>query len=303
MNAWPTSAPITSKSSQYDFDARSSRHSFASSHRKTGGFVLASLDSGERKEDLLDATLSKLGVRAQLVERPLAGNATTAQQHEAVADSSSVRQLVDRQKQRAPRGRVVAQHAHRVARLSEIEAVEGLVEHQQRLRRQEADGEHDPAVLPFRELVQTGSEQRLQRKRSDDVVALARPSAMEPGDEPQDPLDRLAGPRMNALGQKVEQLLSSLRLDRLAPGHHAATRCWRHTGHTAEQRRLAGPVRANESEDFAGSNRERRALQRPVRAVALGEVQDMEEVAREHGRTLTGWHAGASGGPARDVLS
>src|SRR5215471_6223508 len=196
MNAWPTSAPITSSNSQYDFDANSSRHSLASSHRKTGGLVLASLDSGERKKDLLDATLGELGVRAQLVERPFAGDATTAEQYEAVADSRSVRQLVDRQKQRAPGGGVVAQDSHRVARLPEIEAVEGLVEHEQRLRRQQADGEHDPPVLPFRELLQTGSEQRLQRKRSDDVVALARPSAMEPGDEPQDPLDRLAGPRM-----------------------------------------------------------------------------------------------------------
>src|SRR5262252_46797 len=117
MNAWPTSAPITSSSSQYDFDARSSRHSLASSHRNTGEFALASLDSGERKKDLLDASLVELGVRAQLFERPFAGDATTAQQHEAVADSCGVRQLVDRQKQRAPGGRVVAQHTHRIARL------------------------------------------------------------------------------------------------------------------------------------------------------------------------------------------
>ena len=45
-----------------------------------------------------------------------------------------VAQLVNRQKERATSRRVCAQHAHHFARLSKIESIERLVEHEERLR-------------------------------------------------------------------------------------------------------------------------------------------------------------------------
>src|SRR5215467_4054100 len=105
MIAWPTSAPVTMSSNQNARDAASSRNSFARSQRH-------SLREG--KEHLLESRLlsgRESGARSQLVERSLAGDTPRTQQHEAIAHTLGVAQLMDRKKERAL-PRVLAQHGH-----------------------------------------------------------------------------------------------------------------------------------------------------------------------------------------------
>src|SRR5262249_6185446 len=110
MNAWPTRSPTTTRSSQYERDAESSRSSFASSQRP----VL-----GERKKHLFEpGVVLKAGSRTQLGHRSLAHDAPTAEQHEAIANARRVGELMDREKKRAPERRELAERAHHVARLT-----------------------------------------------------------------------------------------------------------------------------------------------------------------------------------------
>ena len=106
---------------------------------------------------------------AKLLERSFAGDSASAEQHETIADARGVRELMDRQKQRASRGGVFAQHAHDVARLPEVQSVERFVEHEERLRRQQSHGEHDAPVLALRELTEPRGEQRLEPERESTI--------------------------------------------------------------------------------------------------------------------------------------
>src|SRR5579859_1735267 len=62
MNETPTSGPIATSRTHHDFDATSSRHSFAASARHA--------PLGERKEDLLE--IARRRQAGELVERPFA---------------------------------------------------------------------------------------------------------------------------------------------------------------------------------------------------------------------------------------
>src|ERR1039458_4191005 len=96
MKLWPTSGPIISSNSQKARDARSSRHSWASSQPNRFAGRLR-----EGQKDLLQAPTGQPGWGAQLVERACANHAAAAQQRQAVADAVRVVQLVDGKKQRA----------------------------------------------------------------------------------------------------------------------------------------------------------------------------------------------------------
>src|ERR1039458_1823563 len=133
MKLCPTSGPIITSNSQKAREARSSRHSCASSQPK-----LCESQLREGKKHLLQAPIGQPGRSPQLVERSFAYHAAAAQQHQAVADARRVVQLVDGKKQRAALRRGVAQQRHYIARLPEIQAVERFVEQQQRMRRQQS---------------------------------------------------------------------------------------------------------------------------------------------------------------------
>src|SRR5690349_20678315 len=96
MNACPTSNPMTSKSSQYDRDAASSRSSLRTSQRHAR-------ISGERKKDLFESrcTRRETGALAQLVHSPFADHASIAQEHHAIADAGGVGELMDGLEQRS----------------------------------------------------------------------------------------------------------------------------------------------------------------------------------------------------------
>src|SRR5689334_20784989 len=150
MKACPTSAPITRSSSQYDRDAASSRNSFSMSQRHvvvaetcaSGAGV-----SGEGKKDLFEAAGDEMRLRAKFLQGSLADNFAAAQEHESVANASCVSKLMDREKKRSTTGCRLLQDGHHVARLTEIESIEGLVEHEQRLRSQQSDCKQNSPVF------------------------------------------------------------------------------------------------------------------------------------------------------------
>ena len=196
----------------------------------------------------------------KLVERSLADDAAAAQQNETIANARGVAQLVDRQKQRAPCRACVAQDLHDVARLPEIESVERLVEHQQRLRRQQADREQHAPVFALGQLAEPRAEQRLESERR-----ATTSSTRDAGDAPCRPamkrstqLDRLVGPGPNAVGHEEQSVFALGGRDRVA-ARVDACRAWRATtpARHSEERRLARAVRPDQPQNLSGANRKR----------------------------------------------
>src|SRR6266480_1310364 len=95
IKLWPTSGPIIKSISQKDREAISSRHSFISSWTKLR----------ERKKDLLDTTVRKIGAGAQLVNGSFAHHSAATQQHQMITDAPGINQLMDRKHLRAMRRR------------------------------------------------------------------------------------------------------------------------------------------------------------------------------------------------------
>src|SRR3954453_10422117 len=117
-----------------------SRSSLASNGRNGARWTTTA--SGERKEDVLQSARGHAGLRAQVRERPGATDPAVREQHEAITDPLGVDQLMNCQNKRAPIARDRADHAHELARLAEVEAVERLVHQQERLWRNQRERQH-----------------------------------------------------------------------------------------------------------------------------------------------------------------
>src|SRR5215831_18488732 len=120
----PTSGPMRTSITQKEREAMSSRHSFRRSHFQA---------SGEGKEDLLEIrrqtlTGALLRKRHKRIEGSFGDNTAVAQEHETVAHLRGVGDLVDRQKERAIGGDMLAQRRRGFAALSQIETLEGFVD-------------------------------------------------------------------------------------------------------------------------------------------------------------------------------
>jgi hypothetical protein len=200
-----------------------------------------------------------------------------AQQHQAIANPRRVAELMNRQKQRASTGDVAAEHVHDVARLAQIEPVERLVEHQQRLRSEEAHGEQHAPVLALGEIADACPEQRLERERFDHAVALIRGRAVKTGNEAHRPIHRLVGPRTDTVGNEVEVPLPLVRRHHVIAHGDRAQRRRRDPGQTLEQRRLSRAVGADQSQNLSGTHAEARATQGPERAEAFRQVLDLKD--------------------------
>src|SRR5690348_12525327 len=122
----------------------SSRRSLPNRRRQTAA-------SGERKKDLFDVSLGQPSAFAQLVECPLAHDASVAQQHQAVAHPRCVVQLVDRKQQRSSGGREMPDQGNCLTSLTRIETVEWLIEERQRLRCEQGERDEQTLMLSLRE--------------------------------------------------------------------------------------------------------------------------------------------------------
>src|SRR5258708_2988745 len=107
----------------------SSPHSFSTSHRIG--------DLGERKKHVLQFLARKRAFalrsqRGQFGHGALAAHAASAEQHEAIAEASRVADLMHREEERAPVGRMITQGGGNLARLPQVESLEGLIDEQGR---------------------------------------------------------------------------------------------------------------------------------------------------------------------------
>src|SRR5215203_6770674 len=91
MNETPTSGPMRTSMTHQDVDAISARHSLRSSH--ASGLC-------ERKEHLFEVRASRRRCPArQIIERPLAANASAAQEEESIAHQLCFGDLVNREEE------------------------------------------------------------------------------------------------------------------------------------------------------------------------------------------------------------
>jgi hypothetical protein len=219
--------------------------------------------------------------RCELLDRSFAAPAAAAEKHEPIAHARRVGNLMDREKQRAPRRGVIAQRGADLARLAQIEAVERLVAQQDRMRRQHADGQHRPLALPFRERAQRRSQQRREREAFDHLALPVRAAAEKADGEIERPSHRLRGPGRDRIRQVEKARRPRARRRRFSVDRDGSSVVGQHAGNALEQRRLAGAVGADEAEDLAGPKRQRHIRERGQAAVRLR--QPVHGHGRRHG--------------------
>jgi hypothetical protein len=143
-----------------------SRNSFSSSQTKG--------DLREGKDDVLEIArgpgmVLARGNPCELVVGSFAAYVPGAQEDEAIADVGRVGDLVNREKQRPSLAGMGAECRAHFAALTEIEAVEWFVDEEDRMRREEADGEHRAFPFAFRERPNRRLEDRPEGEALDDL--------------------------------------------------------------------------------------------------------------------------------------
>src|SRR5215475_1247893 len=101
-------------------------HSSLASRGRNGAWATVAA-SGERKEHILELGRREGGARAKLVERARTANSPVGEQHETVAHALGISQLMNGEHEPPSTRCRLANKAHDLAGLPEIEAVERLV--------------------------------------------------------------------------------------------------------------------------------------------------------------------------------
>ena len=223
--------------------------------------------------DAVDALACAPASDASSVDRAFAADAAAAQQHEPIAEARRIADLMDRQEQRPPARRVGAQAAAMSRRLAQVEAVERLVDEQQRAA---ASAGRCASSARFRwpfDSVPIGlSSSGPRSSRSHDLVAqLALRPPKNPMREIERPAHRLRRPRRDAVGH-VEQHAERSRAptDRPSARERAAVER-QHARQAFEQRGLARAVGTDEAEHLARAHLEADIRQRRDSAESLGD--------------------------------
>src|SRR5215831_3117811 len=204
MNVTPTSGPMASRNTHHARDATSSRYSLATSHEKEETAVPSLCEGKEHLFEIAGRRAARGCLRRELVERALAANRATAQQDEAVADTSRVLDLVNRQEHGPASGRVGAQRLRHLAALTKVETVERLVSQQKRLRHQQSNRKERALALALGQAADRGIEQGTDVETLHDLVAQMGATVEEPECKIECPAYRLCRPRHDGIG-KVEQ--------------------------------------------------------------------------------------------------
>jgi hypothetical protein len=253
MNETPTRGPIRTSITHHAREVSSSRHSFSRCQTK-GVFR-------KGKEDLFQVVLIQRA--AEIRHGALAAHASAAQQDEAIAHARGIADLVNREKERPPGGRVRAERGADISRLSQVQPVERLIRQEQWMRREHADREESPLPLSLRQRADRRAEQRPQIEPGDHIgapgPAVRRgPRAAEKSHgEVERPADCLRRPRRNAV-RKIEDPGRPL-----AGREYGSTTTYRprvvreQPCDALEQRGLPGPVRSDQSQHFPRTNRQR----------------------------------------------
>src|SRR5450759_5241558 len=130
----------------------------------------------EGKEDLLESGVGRIGETsegAKFGQRAHAHDAAAAEEHQAVAHAGGIDQLVNRDEEGAAARGDGAQERNDVASLAKIEAVEGFVQQQQGLRREQAESQQDALGFSLGERADARAEERLELEIAGERGAFA----------------------------------------------------------------------------------------------------------------------------------
>ena len=200
-----------------------------------------------------DGTDASRGGRqpGEFLNRAFPADAPAAEQHKPVAKTRRVADLMNREKERSAPRRVRSQCRGDVARLTQIQTLERLVDQQRRLPREQANPQKGALSLAFGERADRLPQQAAQIKLIDHFVAQLRSSAKKPDSEIECPPHGLRRPWSDTVGNVKQQRRSFACFHRPAASTHRAAFERQNTRQALEQRRLAGPVGTDQPEHLA----------------------------------------------------
>jgi hypothetical protein len=118
-----------------------SRHSFVTRTKKAPPRGCGI--SGEGKEHLLQSCSSSTRASPEVFESALAPYTSSREQYKPAAKPLSVTELMNGDEQRSVGAAQAAKNPHDLACLPEIETIERLIDHDERLRREQTYGEEE----------------------------------------------------------------------------------------------------------------------------------------------------------------
>ena len=165
--------------------------------------------------------------------------------------------------------------------LAQVEAVEGLVQDQDGLGREQGQGQQQPAAIALGKFGDPFGQHRLELQPADHRRLPLRAQAVQLAEEPGGAPDRLVAPRRDAVGQVEHRLPPARRRQRRAVETDFAAVGGQQAHQAFHQRRLAGAVGADDAENLAGRKIEVHAVEHGGLAVAFD-----HPAHRQQGRRL-----------------
>ena len=208
-------------------------------------------------------------MRAKLVERARTANSAAGEQHETVAHALGISQLMNGEKERAPARSDVANELHHFAGLPEIEPVEGLIQQEQGMRRDQRERQHQASTIAFRQGKHALSQYRPQSDVANDFCDVAFLPLIGSSKEFNDSADVLIVPWSHPVGQIEHDLPPMRERQRCSSPDEAAGVGREHASNRLEERSLAGSVRPDQTEDLACMHLEGHLRECRLIAVAL----------------------------------
>jgi hypothetical protein len=163
-----------------------------------------------------------------------------------------------------------------------------LVAHQNRLRRQEPDGQHRALALTLGQGADPLIEDRPQVEIGRHVVHVVRSAPQEADGELQGPADGLRRPRRDHVREVEEGSDPAGRIERPAAERDFSCVARQHASQALEERRLPRTVRPDDAEHFPAADREGHVVERGEPPEPLAQLTDVEPIGGRFPRTFHG---------------
>jgi hypothetical protein len=167
------------------------------------------LSSGKRKKNRLQIFGLDSRLRPQFFHRPASHDLSVNEKKKSVADPRGIRKLMNRKKERAPGRGLLAKKARYFNCLPRVESIEGFVQKEERLGREQGESEENSSAVAARQFANASGKHVLELETSNNVTLSFLGKAIKITKKSRKPERRLLSIR-NDLFRKIEHQVLSL---------------------------------------------------------------------------------------------